>query len=150
MPRRPLTLSEQILFEVTQERYCLRSRTQALCGQRGPEAQALRDPLWKPRFGGTILFLVIQMQPALTAKGAKPFGFAPFKSRTPGTTVTVASSRIWRGWRRYRRPALVTTWKFAHKRVFCQGQRYSQAPTRRLLDAQFGKNGQHFLVALLF
>jgi len=26
--------------------------------------------------------------------------FAPFKSRTPGTTVTVASSRTWRSWRR--------------------------------------------------
>ena len=31
---------------------------------------------------------------------------APSRSRTPGTTVTVASFRTWRGWRRYRRPAL--------------------------------------------
>jgi len=30
---------------------------------------------------------------------------ALLKSRTPGTTVTVAAFRPWRGWRRYRRPA---------------------------------------------
>ena len=30
---------------------------------------------------------------------------APSRSRTPGTTVTVASFRTWRDWRRYRRPA---------------------------------------------
>ena len=42
-------------FEVAREHDCLRSRPQALCGRRGPGAQALCDLLWKPRFSGSDL-----------------------------------------------------------------------------------------------
>jgi hypothetical protein len=49
-------------------------------------------------------------------EGTKEISLVPSKSRTPGTTTTVASSRTWRGLQRYRRPALVAC--FFSRKIF--------------------------------
>ena len=65
------------------------------------------------------------------AEGTKGNPFVPSKSWTPGTTVTVAFFRIWRSWRRYRRPALSAGVHIIPLKASCQEEKILPANRKR-------------------